>query len=166
MIKANLDILERDISDRISSFSYYRDNNKTKAFWIVMITAILSAVTTIFIGLSQYFPANSGWPKILSGIALVTSGSITVLSAFDGLFNHKKLWISYVSSLVQFYELQTDIKHYKSSGEESQEIVDKFYLRYKEILGEVNSNWLRLRTESAGEKSPNNKIQPTQNPRG
>ena len=123
-----------------------------------MITAILSALTTIFIGLSQYFPVNSQLPKILSGIALVTSGSITVLSAFDGLFNHKKLWISYVSSLVQFYELQTDIKHYKASGENSQEILDKFYIRYKEILGEVNSNWIRLRTESAGENKTNKAI--------
>ena len=146
MIDANIDILEQDIEARINSFKIYRDANKRKTHIYVMSTAMLSSATTVLLGLSQYF---KDYTEVISAIALLISGSLTVLSAWDGLYNHKKLWTSYTSALVQLYDLKADIVHLKSSNQIDQSLINQTYARYKLILGEINDSWIKLRTESS-----------------
>ena len=145
MINANLSVLEQDIETRIAKFKNVSQVNKQKTHFFVMSTAILSSLTTVMIALSQY--ANS-YTVYLSAAALLISASLSILTAWDGLYNHKKLWTSYVTALTQLNELQADIKHLKANGEIEQTITNLLYARYKTIIGEVNENWLKLRSES------------------
>ncbi|EAQ63589.1 hypothetical protein MED121_00235 [Marinomonas sp. MED121] len=145
MIDANLSILEQDIQTRITKFKGVSQVNKQKTHFFVMSTAILSSLTTVMIALSQY---ASTYTIYLSATALLISASLSILTAWDGLYNHKKLWTSYVTALTQLNELQADIQHLKANGEIEQAIINLLYARYKAIIGEVNENWLKLRSES------------------
>jgi len=145
MIDANLDVLEQDLETRIESFKNISQTNKKKTHFHVMSTAILSSLTTIMIALSQY---ASELNVYISAAALFISASLSILTAWDGLYNHKKLWTSYVTALVQLYDLQADIKHLKAKSSIEQNVINILYSRYKGIIGDVNDNWLKLRSES------------------
>lgn len=145
VIDANLELLERDLQGRIENFKEISQSNKKKTHFYVMSTAILSSLTTIMIALSQY---PNDYTVYLSALALLVSASLSILTAWDGLYNHKKLWTSYVTALVQLYDLQADIQHLKAKSEVEQKIINMLYARYKGIIGEVNDNWLKLRSET------------------
>ena len=91
---------------------------------------IISAITTVCIGIVSFLP--DGYSNIFGIISLLTSASLTVVAAWDGIFHHKKLWINASKTLNELYELDTDIRHTEaSSNGVSQDQANEFYERYK-----------------------------------
>lgn len=157
MIDANIEVLEKDIQERIKSFRDRTENNKIKAGRVVLFTGALSALTTVLIGISSIISgSHPHYSKALSILALITSSSIPVLHGWDAFFNHKNLWMQYMNTLTGLYDLETDINHIKKNMEDkkekktiemSQDIINDLYLRYKSILQETNQTWIGMRQE-------------------
>jgi hypothetical protein len=80
-------------------------------------------------------------------LSLLASASTTVILAWDGIFHHKKLWISAVGTLNELRSLETDIKHVQTAEQEgsNQEQVNQLYSRFKEILNSTNVRWQNIR---------------------
>lgn len=150
-INANLDVLANDIEGQIEGFKKRRNDNKRKAANIVIAGSVISAVTTILIGISTTI-SNVAYTKIFSVLAIVASSSLAILQAWDGLFNHKRLWAQYADTLNRLYEIETDIRHTKAKAEHDkkeieQRVIDELYMKYKDILRGTNEQWLKLRIE-------------------
>jgi len=154
MIDANIDILEQDIKDRITSFKKRTSGNKKKAAWVVILSSFISALTTILIGISSIVSGdNPEYSRFLNIIALITSSSLPILLSWDTFFNHKKLWVQYTDTLTKLYDLEADFQHLKKNFEENkreidQNVVNEIYMKYKDILQNTNQNWIGMRKET------------------
>ena len=143
--KVNIDIFESDIKTRIANFERKQADNKRKTMYVVVFGALISATTTVLIGLSKIW---IDLDKYLSTFALITSSSLSVLYAWDALFNHRKLWVNYTDALNKLYDIETDLRHLKvSSLEENEQKVNLLYENYKLILKELNEEWKSMRTK-------------------
>ena len=134
-----LKLIEKEIQERIDSFKQKVEFNRKWANWTILFTASLSATTTVLIGLNQ----SSNNLKILSAIALITSAGITVVNAWDGVYQYRRRWVQSNDTLMKLYELRFDIEYAKNrSGDNlSSEAVDQFKKRYQDILRETNEGW-------------------------
>lgn len=143
-INANLSILKKDIEHALKRLVGYRLENKKKAEIVVVATATISAATTIAIGLIPLWDRGEAAFRV---IALVLSTSLTVLAAWDGLYNHKRLWLLQAEIVNKLYDILDDIKHLEATGAVDQEALNELYVRYKAAFGEFNSQWREMRTE-------------------
>jgi hypothetical protein len=142
LIKADKVKLLDDVKKSIIKLSHRKDSDKKKTTIIITLVSVGSSITTVLIGLSSYFSDIS---VIFNITALVVSASVTVLSAWDKLFNHKRLWIMQAEALNAFKELDDDIKHLEATNSLSEEALNICYLRYKKIYSKWNSTWMDLR---------------------
>lgn len=152
-----LKFIKEEINQRISSYQKRTDYYRKGTIWLTMLLAILSAVTTVLIGLGQIYD----WQP-LSIIALIISASMTVINAWDGLLNYRSRWVSNNEALMKLYELKSDIEYQNSkkllpreTSDGFYQNLDKFYQRYKEILQAANESWKtdRLQQEHKNEFS-------------
>jgi hypothetical protein len=143
-LSANLNILKADTESAIARIGQYRRENKKKAELVVLAGAAISALTTIAIGMSSVVPSCSA---LFQGAALILSASLTILTAWDGLYNHKRLWLLQAGVLNSLYQIQTEIKHLEASGQIDQDAVDALYLRYQAAFDEYNSQWTEMRAD-------------------
>lgn len=141
-VPANLDVLKSDLADSIARLTEYRRDNKTKADRVVFWGAVISASTTVSIGLGGLIASGS---LFFQGLALLLSASLTVLTAWDGLYNHKRLWIIQASVLNELYQIQTDIRHLEASNALDQNAVNELYDRYQSAFEEYNAQWQEMR---------------------
>lgn len=141
---ANINVLKQDVNSAIDRLSTTRYKNKKKAEYVVIWSAGISAVTTITIGLSSLV---GDWSKLFQGIALTLSASLTVLAAWDGFYNHKRLWLLQADIVNRLSDIKSDIKHLESKSEPGQESVNELYVRYKAAFREFNDQWKDLRAE-------------------
>lgn len=144
---ADFGTLENDVTDQIHSFKKKRDRNRSWAFRVALMTSVLSAATTVVVGITGYWKEAA---PVFNVIALVMSASVTVVLSLDRFFNHKKLWITYTGTLVQLYDLYADMKHLKAvcpdfNTTDAKAAVDSFYGRYKSILSKTNKDWATFR---------------------
>ncbi|KHE91638.1 MAG: hypothetical protein K8F52_07080 [Candidatus Scalindua rubra] len=72
---------------------------------------------------------------------------MTILAAWDGFYNHKRLWLLQADIVNRLNDIKTDIKHLEASGSSSQEAVNELYSRYKLSFREFNDQWNDLRAE-------------------
>lgn len=161
MIDANIDILEQDVKDRITSFRKRTEGNKKKAAWVVIFSSVISALTTVLIGVSSIISGdNPEFSRFLNILALITSSSLPILLSWDTFFNHKKLWVQYTETLTKLYDLEADVKHLKKNSEDKkmeieQKTVNELYIRYKDILQNTNQTWIGMRKETLEAKLNN-----------
>lgn len=141
-IPANLDVLKTDLSNSITRLAKYRKDNKNKADRVVFWGAVISGSTTVSIGLGGLLAEDSVY---FQALALLLSASLTVLTAWDGLYNHKRLWIIQASVLNELYQIQSDIRHLEASGAVEQSTVDALYQRYQSAFDEYNAQWQEMR---------------------
>jgi len=141
---ANLDVLKQDLKNAISRNTAYRRENKKKAEKVVVVSAGLSAVTTLTIALSSIFESMS---PLFQTIALLVSGSLTVVTAWDGFYNHKRLWLLQADILNKLYEIDTEIRHHEANNTITQEIVNTLFARYQSAFHEFNAQWKEIRTD-------------------
>lgn len=141
-VDANKDLLKTNLDTIINKIKGRKEQDKRKTAFVVTFGAVASALTTILIGLSSYL---SSYAIYFSIAALITSATVTVIQAWDKLFNHKRLWIIQADVLNGFKELNEDIHHLEAGGKLGQNEINECYDRYKEILKKWNSNWMELR---------------------
>lgn len=146
---STLEFIEAEIQARINSFKQKVEFNRKWANWAILLTALLSATTTVLIGLNQ----SSNNLKNLSAIALITSASITVVNAWDGVYQYQRRWVQYNDTLMRLKELKFDIEYAKiRSGDDlSSEAVDQFKERYQIILRDTNKGWKEDRLKDVKE---------------
>jgi len=140
MEKENLQYLKSKINERINRFTKRRDCYRKKSLYIFLIISILSAVTSVVLGLNI-----SGCEETLRIIALIISGIVTVVSAYNAFFDNKQMWINYNNTLNEFYKLNFEIEFAEKSNAINEEMILKFKKDYQTILGKFNSQWTDLR---------------------
>jgi len=133
---ANLDVLKADTDSAIRRMTRYQRGNKRKAELAVVISASISAATTISIGLSSLIPVCS---TIFQSAAMVLSASLTIVIAWGGLHNHKRQWMLQSSVINALYRIQTEIKHLEASPQIDQAAVDTLYGCYRAAIDEYGS---------------------------
>ncbi|MEA5509462.1 DUF4231 domain-containing protein [Crocosphaera sp. UHCC 0190] len=133
-----LQFLEEGIDKRISSFKKKVDLYRKNTVRFTMLSVCLSAATTVLIGVGQIYDQQP-----LSVIALIVSSSMTIVNAWDGLFNYRSRWVNNNETLMKLYDLNSDIKYQKCRQASALEdiTVDEFYQRYKKILQVTNESW-------------------------
>jgi len=142
-ININIEELKKDVDERKKWARDYRDDVKRKSSYVAVYMGIVSAITTVCIGIVAFLPQSS---TIFGIISLVSSASVTVVAAWDGIFRHKKLWVTSAMMLDALMELDTDIRHAeKSSSGITQNQTNKFYSRYKQIMKDYNKKWYVIR---------------------
>lgn len=134
--------IEDEVKKRITSFNERRKFYRRGTFTFTILSAILSAVTTFLIGFGQIYDI-----KLVSVIALGTSASMTILTAWDSFYGHRDRWIQNNDTLMKLYELYSDIQYKKavSNCKMNMEEINAFYMRYGNVLREANLSWREKR---------------------
>ncbi|OJU53685.1 MAG: hypothetical protein BGN93_02275 [Acinetobacter sp. 39-4] len=138
-INANLKVLKSDLSWDIKSLRSNRKSDRNIVSLITIGIAATSALTTILLGITKYVFHN--FANELNALALCLSALITVITTWDGVFQHKKLWVNSAMTLNELYSLDADIRHVEANGSVDQELINQFYERYKEIKNKTNQQW-------------------------
>ncbi len=143
-IDADIEQLKSDLAAEIQRTRANRATDKRKSAFVAIYVGIVSAVTTVCIGIVSFLPKNYAW--VFGILALLTSASLTVVAAWDGIFHHKKLWINTARTLNELYELDADIRHTQASSNGlKQAQANLFYVRFKTIMQDCNERWYKIR---------------------
>jgi hypothetical protein len=143
-IDANIEQVKLDVARQIQRMKDGRINDKRKSAFVAIYTGVVSSITTICIGIVSFIPES--YSNIFGLISLLTSASLTVVIAWDSIFQHKKLWVNTATALNEFYELDTDIRHLEANPNGiTQTLTNQIYERYKKILKDNNDRWKNIR---------------------
>ena len=143
-IDADIEKVKSDIAERIKWAKASRRDDKKRSAFVATYMGLVSAITTICIGIVSFLPEI--YSNFFGIISLITSASLTVVVAWDGIFHHKKLWINAAITLNELYELNTDIRHTEAGPNSvSQDQANEFYERYKKIMKNTNERWYKIR---------------------
>ena len=151
-LPANLEILKKDLGDSLSSLRKLRRGNKKKAEYVVIAAAAISALTTVSIGLISLV---SNWSPFFQILALILSASLTVLTAWDGLYNHKRLWLLQAGIVNNLRQIETDLKHVEKLQDVDQNLINELYLRYRNAFEQYNLQWQEMRMDDDSPASSN-----------
>ena len=141
-VDANKERLKSKLVENIQKIKGRKNQDKAIAAFVVTYGAVISALTTVLISLSSYLSDYSLYFNIA---ALITSATVTVIQAWDKLFNHKRLWIIQAEVLNGLKELNEDLAHLEANNKLGQDETNECYERYKEIMRKWNSDWKDLR---------------------
>lgn len=143
-IDADIEQLKSDLSRQIQRTRNNRGDDKRKSAFVAIYVGIVSAVTTVCIGIVSFVPKE--YSGIFGVASRLTSASLTVVTAWDGIFHHKKLWINSAITLNELYEIEADMRPAQTSPNViNQAQANAFYARYKEILRASNERWYKIR---------------------
>lgn len=146
-VKVDINILKQSIDRQAGRTDRNRFRDKFRTTAVTVFTAFAGATTATLIGLSKYVVSLEDW---LQAVALIISGILSVVVAWDHLFDHKRLWIISSKGNRQFLRLKEDISHTEATGTLTEELSQEFYSRYNEILDSMNGEWDRLRGQRGG----------------
>ena len=145
-VDANIEQLKSDLKGTIQATRSCREVDRKKSVFVAVYMGVVSAVTTICIGIISFLPIDGIYSNFFGILSLFTSASLTVVAAWDGIFHHKKMWIYSAKTLNEFYELDADIRHVESGVKGiSQVQTNEFYEQYKKIMNKSNERWYKLR---------------------
>jgi hypothetical protein len=133
-----LTALEAEIATKLGFFKSRNAYNRRKAFIFTIAPAMMSAIATVSIGVSEKLSVK--WFLV---IALIASGSATVLGAWEGLFSNRKLWVVAGMASAELEELKWDIDYRKNNTGTviTQGEIDAFNDRFKKIIQKAESGW-------------------------
>lgn len=137
-MNANLPLLEEDIDKAIANYEQQRKQNRRRSVNVSTINASMAAITTVLIGLSNIWQTTA---RVLSALAIASSALVGIISGWDRIYNHKKLWQIYTNSWIAMRLLKTDLSHLKKTDPENQEVINALYERYKKIVEDLNGQW-------------------------
>jgi hypothetical protein len=149
--EAKIEFLRQTVNAELASFTAARLRNKRKAWLFRLSAGFLSAMTTVLLGVQI-----SDWQTITRNVALVLSALVSFLSLWEGIFNHRSLWIRYTQTVGELRALLTSVNYLTCDGTEGvkPEEVDKLFKRYERIMVETNDWWLGLRNETKAREGP------------
>lgn len=129
-------------------FDSKRQKNKFFAFGLKLFAASLSAATTVLLGISY-----QNKPEVtFKNIALSLSALAAIIGTWDAFFNHRTLWIRYTIAANRLRSLREDIRYHLAKDQNlGEELKDKLFGQYQEIIAGVNDAWEDLRKNEPGE---------------
>jgi hypothetical protein len=130
--------LENKITATHSAYNKRNDYNRRMAFVFTLAPATMSAIATVSIGVSEKLSIK--WFLV---IALIASGTATVLGAWEGLFSNRKMWVVAGIARAELEELKWDIEYRKTNTAEAmtKDKVNTFNDRFKKIMQKAESGW-------------------------
>jgi len=133
-----LPALEEKIGNEIDNYKKRNRDNRIYALVFTIAPAFMSAIATVSIGVSEKLSVK--WFLV---IALIASGSATVLGAWEGLFSNRKMWVVAGRAQAELVDLKWDIEYRKKNATSviSQGEVDAFNGRFKEIIQKAENGW-------------------------
>jgi Protein of unknown function (DUF4231) len=136
--------LEGQLEQKTASFSAHRNFYKRNCFYLTIITASLSAGTAFLIGASQFFDKQQQW---LSLLALAASSSAAIVSAWEGFYRPREMWVNNTAVLCQLYELRSRLSFLvaRDGSDLKLEVIDDFHERYQAALNGANEAWKTVR---------------------
>ena len=111
-----------------------------KSVTVRLTTLVLSAVSTIILGLQNLDP----W----TGTAFALVAVVTVVSALEPFFAWRSLWVLMEEASYKFHRLEDDLTYYVAStpaADVDPERVREMFERYQEIWDSLSGRWLKLR---------------------
>jgi len=145
--KIDIETLKNSIDHQTDRTDRNRFRDKFRTTSVTVFTAFAGATTATLLGLSKYIV---DWENWLQAAALIISGILSVVVAWDNLFDHKRLWIISSKGNREFLRLKEDISHSEATETLTDELGQEFYARYNEILETMNTEWDRLRGRKSG----------------
>ena len=117
-----------------------------------MTAAAFAIAVTILLGLQT---DNETVSSALRNIALVGSGVVSFLNAWDAFFNHKERWVRYKATSNQLKALRAKAQ-FTSRGPITDSEIDEMFTEYQQILQQTNTAWQRLHATTAdkGDATP------------
>ena len=147
MMKVDRQLLEEQINAALTNYEAQRKVNRRRSANVAVINASMAAVTTVLIGLANAWqPAT----RILSSLAIVTSALVMVISGWDRIYNHKRLWMIYTDAWVKIRELKSDLAHLDRTAPNDDEAVALLYSRFKSVMKGLNEQWMAMKSEDKG----------------
>src|SRR5262249_47642521 len=134
---SQLKALETEIAERLSFFKSRNEYNRRMATIFTLAPAIMSAIATVSIGVSEKLSVK--WFFV---VALIASASATVLGAWEGLFSNRRLWVVAGIAIAELDALNWDIKYRKNDETEiTKAEISAFNDRFKEIKEKAEKGW-------------------------
>lgn len=147
--------LEQEIQGRIDSFKERVAFYRRRAFSLAIGVLIISSLTTVLIGVGEIYSSQT-----ITVSALFLSGLLTVLSGWEAFFGHRQRWIQSNETLMSLYELRSDMAFKKTLSGFTEEDLNSFYSRYREVLRQANQQWKEARRQNATTPQPATPIDP------
>jgi hypothetical protein len=136
----SLQFLKEQINGRIAIINQSRLFYRKIAFWTYLSITILAASSTIILGLNI-----KCFEEGLRITALILSGLITILSAYNTFFDNKQMWIANNNALNAFYKLIFDIQFAETNAQINEVTILQFKKDYQHILDTLNATWTNSR---------------------
>jgi hypothetical protein len=141
-------LLGERLSHDIEQFKVSRIRNRRHATLSRVTVAVLTALTTIVLGLN-FGMDNSNYTITAKNIALVLTATATVVSAWDTFIDPRSLWVRYTQTLVQLYAVKADFDYMQSGdpNKVSVDQIDELFRRYQGVLDQTNKDWMERRLD-------------------
>lgn len=146
---SQLVFLKEQINERLKKTNSSRIYYRKRSFRFYMLTSVLTAITTIILGLNL---KNVFYNDATRITALIITTIVTLLNVYNAFFNHKELWVAYNNATNKFHQLQFEIEFEEKSGNEMNETkIELFRKSYQNIIDELNSTWDKNRLPKSGQ---------------
>ncbi len=140
---SQLEFLKENIEERINRIDGARIDYKNKAFAAFISSTVLSAITTILLGLRI---DDSPGKDIVRITALILTTTVTVIGAYNSFYSHKELWIANNIAKTKFLQLKFNILYDEQGAAPILEKdIDAYKKTYQDILNELNGTWQKNR---------------------
>lgn len=128
-----LQYVKEQINHEIGLYTQRKHFNRKAAFAFTVVPATLAALATVSIGASEKL--GNKWLPIL---AMVATGSASILGAWESLFSNRKLWRVNNVALTSLYEIRSDIAYREKAPEKpiTQQETDQYFARLKACRAE------------------------------
>ena len=146
-MEADKVLLEEQIEATLVNYEAQRKENRRRSANVAVVNASMAAVTTVLIGLSNSWQSAS---RILSSLAIATSALVMVVSGWDRIYNHKRLWMIYTDAWVQMKELKFDLAHLTKTAPGDEDAINHIYTRFKTVMKGLNEQWMSMKSEDKG----------------
>ncbi|AZQ62753.1 DUF4231 domain-containing protein [Flammeovirga pectinis] len=149
-------ILHEEIKNQINKTVKRSKENKLKGFGIYIAISILSALITFLVAIKESIPSTPENIDLINfsikSFILLAGVNITILSAWEGFYNHKQLWLNYSETASQLKNLDFKIRLLSDEEKNNNEVIINLRLELEAILNNARSKWKDLRVEEASMK--------------
>jgi Protein of unknown function (DUF4231) len=133
--------LERRLWEDIKKYEDYVKWRRLQTLGLRVGAAFLGAAASVCIGLqgNHNFASSPNTVGALAALALVFSALVTVMSAWDGVFDYKSDWERFKITYGRLYGLQYNLSYQISKGVVSDEDLNDIAKKHAEFIQEANN---------------------------
>ncbi len=144
--KLDPEILKNNIQHHLARLNRNIVRDKKKATFVEIYKGVAAASATALLGIGQ-IKLLENYNDIFQILAISITALLTMVTAWDNLFQHKQLWVMNVAVRNQFANLNDEFAHAEATGSLGQDQLEAFQSEMKNALRAANQNWTQLRTE-------------------